>query len=90
MNLYIIQCDSFYSGTLYMLPCEDDWKNYLTHITIHGRGGTRFPCLFFAYVADLRNTGALRNLKGRLYFTDGDGIYPERPTDYQIAFIFLP
>ena len=49
--------------------------------------GTDFRPVF-AYVQNLRNTGALRNLKGLLYFTDGDGIYPERPTDYQTAFIF--
>ena len=86
MNLYIIQCDSFIQDVIHV-TCEDDWKNYLTHITIHGRGGTDFRPVF-AYVQDLRNTGALRNLKGLLYFTDGDGIYPERPTDYQTAFIF--
>ena len=71
MNLYIIQCDSFIQDVIHV-TCEDDWKNYLTHITIHGRGGTDFRPVF-AYVQNLRNTGALRNLKGLLYFTDGDG-----------------
>lgn len=86
MNLYIIQCDSFIQDVMHV-TCEDDWKNYLKHLIIHGRGGTDFRPVF-EYVEKLRTTGALRNLKGLLYFTDGDGIYPEKPTDYQTAFIF--
>lgn len=86
MNLYIIQCDSFIQDVMHV-TCEDDWKNYLKHLIIHGRGGTDFRPVF-EYVEKLRHTGKLRNLKGLLYFTDGDGIYPEKPTDYQTAFIF--
>ena len=86
MNLYIIQCDSFIQHVMHV-TCEDDWKNYLKHLVIHGRGGTDFRPVF-EYVEKLRTTGALRNLKGLLYFTDGDGIYPEKPADYQTAFIF--
>lgn len=86
MNLYIIQCDSFVQDVMHV-TCEDDWKNYLRHLVIHGRGGTDFRPVF-EYVEKLRDTGALRNLKGLLYFTDGDGIYPEKPADYQTAFIF--
>ena len=86
MNLYIIQCDSFIQNVMHV-TCEDDWKDYLKHLVIHGRGGTDFRPVF-EYVEKLRSTGSLRNLKGLLYFTDGDGIYPEKPTDYQTAFIF--
>lgn len=86
MNLYIIQCDSFIQHVMHV-TCEDDWKNYLKHLVIHGRGGTDFRPVF-EYVEKLRTTGSLRNLKGLLYFTDGDGIYPEKPADYQTAFIF--
>lgn len=86
MNLYIIQCDSFIQNVIHV-TCEDDWKEYLKHLIIHGRGGTDFRPVF-EYVEKLRSTGTLRNLKGLLYFTDGDGIYPAKPTDYQTAFIF--
>ena len=86
MNLYIIQCDSFIQDVMH-ITCEDDWKDYLKHLVIHGRGGTDFRPVF-EYVENLRCKGALHNLKGLLYFTDGDGIYPKRPTDYQTAFIF--
>lgn len=86
MNLYIIQCDSFIQNIMHV-TCEDDWKTYLKHLTIHGRGGTDFRPVF-EYVEKLRAAGNLHNLKGLLYFTDGDGIYPEKPTTYQTAFIF--
>lgn len=86
MNLYIIQCDSFIQDVMHV-TCQDTWKDYLQHLTIHGRGGTDFRPVF-EYVEKLRATRELHNLKGLLYFTDGDGIYPEKPTDYQTAFIF--
>lgn len=31
----------------------------------------------------------MKHLKGLLYFTDGDGIYPEKKPDYDTAFVFL-
>lgn len=31
----------------------------------------------------------LTNLKGLLYFTDGDGIYPDWVPSYETAFVFL-
>ena len=30
----------------------------------------------------------IRKLKGLLYFTDGDGIYPNRKPAYETAFVF--
>ena len=37
----------------------------------------------------LRQDRKLQNLKALLYFTDGDGVYPRTPTDYETAFVFL-
>ena len=31
----------------------------------------------------------IRNLKALIYFTDGDGIYPEQKPDYETAFVFV-
>ena len=36
----------------------------------------------------LQARGALKNLKGLLYFTDGDGAYPKKKTPYETAFVF--
>ena len=86
MNLYIIQCDSFIQDCAH-ITCEKDWKRYLGNLQIHGRGGTDFRPVF-EHVEMLRFEGKLRRLKGLLYFTDGDGIYPQRSTTYQTAFVF--
>ena len=37
---------------------------------------------------ELRSQHFFENLKGLVYFTDGYGIYPENPTDYDTAFVF--
>ena len=86
MNLYIIQCDSFIQDCAH-ITCEKDWERYLGNLQIHGRGGTDFRPVF-EHVEMLRFEGKLRRLKGLLYFTDGDGIYPQRSTTYQTAFVF--
>lgn len=86
MNVYVIQCDSFIQDMAH-ITSEQDWQDYLKNLTIHGRGGTDFRPVF-EYVEELRAKKKLRDLKGLLYFTDGDGIYPEIPTDYKTAFVF--
>ena len=40
-------------------------------------------------VEELQKNGRLKNLKGLLYFTDGDGIYPTERPEYETAFVFL-
>lgn len=86
MNVYVIQCDSFIQDMAH-ITSEQDWQDYLKNLTIHGRGGTDFRPVF-EYVEELRAKKELKDLKGLLYFTDGDGIYPEIPTDYKTAFVF--
>lgn len=86
MNLYIIQCDCLVQDVAH-ITCEKDWKDYLKNLRIHGRSGTDFRPVF-DYIEKLRSERKLKNLKGLLYFTDGDGIYPEKPTDYETAFVF--
>ena len=86
MNLYIIQCDCFIQDAAH-ITSEKDLKDYLRNLQIHGRSGTDFRPVF-EYVESLRKERKLKNLKGLLYFTDGDGIYPEKATDYETAFVF--
>lgn len=87
MNLYIIQCDCFIQDAAH-IASEKNWKDYLRNLQIHGRSGTDFRPVF-EYVESLRKERKLKNLKGLLYFTDGDGIYPEKATDYETAFVFF-
>lgn len=86
MNVHIIQCDSIIQDHV-RIRSPEDWKRYLTNLTIKGRGGTSFIPVF-TLVEKLRDAGEIKDLKGLLYFTDGDGAYPRRGPDYQVAFIF--
>ena len=43
----------------------------------------------FELVEQLRQRGALKHLKGLMYFTDGDGAYPRKRTPYETAFVFV-
>ena len=87
MRVYLIQCDCLIQDVAVIRSAEE-WKNYSRAITIQGRGGTDFTPVF-RYVEQLRQDRKLQNLKALLYFTDGDGVYPRTPTDYETAFVFL-
>ena len=87
MNVYIMQCDCILQSCVH-IGSEEEWRRYSRELTVVGRGGTDFDPVF-RKVAELRGEGRLKNLKGLLYFTDGDGAYPEEPTDYETAFLFL-
>lgn len=86
MQVYLIQCDCLVQSVA-VIHSEEEWKNYSRAITIEGRGGTDFTPVF-RYVDQLRKEGRLRNLKGLLYFTDGDGCYPRVKPAYETAFVF--
>ena len=87
MRVYLIQCDCCVQSVT-LLRSPEDWLRCCEHITIQGRGGTDFTPVFRC-VDGLRREGKLKDLKALLYFTDGDGVYPGTPTDYETAFIFL-
>ena len=87
MKVYLIQCDCLVQNVTIIRSAED-WAKSCESITIQGRGGTDFTPVF-RYVEMLRQKRELKNLKALLYFTDGDGVYPREPTDYQTAFVFL-
>lgn len=87
MTVYLLQCDCCVQSVR-VLRSPEDWLSCCGHMTVEGRGGTDFTPVF-RYVERLRREGKLKNLKALLYFTDGDGVYPGTPTDYETAFVFL-
>lgn len=87
MNLHMIQCDCMVQEHV-RITSEEEWKDYLEHITIKGHGDTDFTPVFRLVDQMLRDK-ELRALKGLLYFTDGDGIYPVEKPAYETAFVFL-
>lgn len=54
---------------------------------IKGRGGTDFRPVF-RYVNHMLKDRQFRDLRGLLYFTDGNGIFPKKKPSYDTAFIF--
>lgn len=87
MKVYIIQCDSFIQDVA-VIHSEEEWKEYSKKITIQGRGGTDF-CPVFRYIEEQKKAKEIQKLKALIYFTDGDGLYPQAKPDYETAFVFL-
>lgn len=87
MKVYFIQCDCVIEDVT-CIRSRKDWMDYSQKVVIQGRGGTDFTPVFH-YVAKLREEKELRDLKALLYFTDGDGVYPSSPPDYETAFVLL-
>lgn len=86
MRVHLIQCDCVIQDHQ-IITSREEWRSSSARLLIHGRGGTDFTPVF-SYVEKLRRQKQIQALKGLLYFTDGDGIYPQEPTDYETAFVF--
>jgi predicted metal-dependent peptidase len=86
-NLHIIQCDNQVRRDD-RITSVDELSAYIRDLEIAGQGGTDFRPAF-AYINALRKEGAWSRLKGILYFTDGQGIYPAEMPEYETAFIFV-
>ena len=86
VRIHILQCDEQVRSDL-LITDPEQMKEYAGHFAIRGGGGTDFRPVF-SYVEELRRSGELKRLRGLLYFTDGYGIYPARPTAYETAFVF--
>ena len=87
MEVYLIQCDCCIQK-IDVIRKEEDWRKLEDRIQIQGRGGTDFRPVF-RYVDQIRQEGKLKELGALIYFTDGDGVYPEKSPDYDTAFVFL-
>ena len=86
MHIRIIECDNQIQKDI-PITNLDEIEEYTEQFSVSGGYGTDFRPVF-SYVEKLRNSGELKNLKGLMYFTDGYGEYPKKPTDYQTVFVF--
>ena len=87
MHVHIIQCDSMIQEHV-VLHSREEFLDYMEKVTVKGLGGTDFRPVF-TLVDQMIENREIRDLKGLLYFTDGDGVYPTVPPAYETAFIFL-
>lgn len=86
-NIHIIQCDAKIQQDQ-KITSLDQFDQYIQNMEIMGLGGTDFRPVFH-YVKELEEKKEFTNLKGLIYFTDGDGKYPEKPPAYKTAFVFV-
>ena len=87
MHVHIVQCDCMIQDHV-RITCEREWREYREHLKIRGLGDTDFTPVF-ALAGELERTGQVKDLKGILYFTDGDGIFPRKAPPWPSAFVFL-
>lgn len=87
VNIHIIQCDDEVQSDR-KITCKEELKDYMEHLDLAGEGGTDFRPAF-AYVNQMIERQEFSRLKGVLYFTDGQGIYPKKMPPYETAFVFI-
>lgn len=87
MRVHVLQCDSMIQDYR-LIESESDWKAYRDQVKITGFGNTDFRPVF-DWIEKNRRTGVIRDMKGLIYFTDGDGIYPDKAPEYETAFVYL-
>ena len=86
-EVHIIECDEHVQQEI-IVHDPDELDRYAESFHVKGGFGTDFRPVF-SYVEEKRRTGEIRDLEGLMYFTDGMGTYPEKPTDYDTAFVFF-
>ncbi|MEY8388016.1 VWA-like domain-containing protein [Oscillospiraceae bacterium 38-13] len=87
VNIRVLQCDDQLRRDDEIHDLEE-LREYMEHFQLTGGSSTDFRPVF-EHVAKLQEAGVFASLRGLLYFTDGMGIYPERRTPYETAFILL-
>lgn len=86
-NIHIIQCDEQVREDR-RITSREELSEYMADLTIAGQGGTDFRPAF-EYVDQKVRQGEFYRLRGLLYFTDGEGIYPVKRPVYDTAFVFV-
>ncbi|WP_029232457.1 vWA domain-containing protein [Butyrivibrio sp. VCB2006] len=86
IKICVIQCDNQIQKTDF-IEKSDEMNKYSSEIHVEGGYGTDFRPVF-EHVEELKSAGKFENLKGLIYFTDGYGEFPDKPTSYDTAFVF--
>lgn len=86
-NLRVIQCDAKVQRDDH-ITCLRDFEAYIDHLELLGGGGTDFRPAF-ERIDRLVRRGAFRRLGAALFLSDGMGIFPSAPSEYETVFIFF-
>lgn len=87
MRLHLFQCDSMIQDYR-LFTSREEWEAALPDLKIQGFGNTDFRPVF-ERLDRMIASKEIRSLRGLLYFTDGDGIFPQKAPSYETAFVFL-
>ena len=87
VNIHIVQCDAAIQNDTKITNMRE-MEDFMQNMRLYGFGGTDFRPVF-EYVDTLIKNKEFDNLCGLIYFTDGYGTYPSKPTPYKTAFAFL-
>ena len=87
VNIHVIQCDARVQEDT-KITSLDELDLYLEDMELKGFGGTDFRPVF-DYVNLLVEKGEFADLRGLVYFTDGQGTFPRRQPAYDAVFVFL-
>ena len=86
-NLRLMQCDARVRRDD-AITCVRDFERYIEGLTLVGGGGTDFRPAF-ERIDHLIARGAFRRLRAALFFSDGMGLFPSRPPEYDAVFVFF-
>ncbi len=86
-RIHVIQADDRIRSCR-LVSCDKDMDDYLKNEKLSGFGDTDFRPVF-RWVDEQLRLGALRNLRGLIYFTDGFGTYPDWAPAWEAVFAFI-
>ena len=84
-EIHIIQCDSVIQESA-VIKTPEELENYITNLSLKGFGGTDFTPVF-EYADKVCAEALNKEFNGVIYFTDGDGIYPQKMPLYKNLFV---
>ncbi|MCR5216227.1 MAG: VWA-like domain-containing protein, partial [Lachnospiraceae bacterium] len=87
VNLHMIQCDETVQEDV-KITNREEMEEYCKNLELKGFGGTDYRPVF-TYVKRLIDKKEFENLKGMIYFTDGQGIFPEKQPPVKVAFVYV-
>lgn len=87
VNIHILQCDEEVQRDK-KITCQKELKEYMENLELAGEGGTDFRPAF-AYINQMIEDHRFERLKGVIYFTDGQGVFPNKRPVYETAFVFM-
>lgn len=84
-KVHILQCDAAIQDD-FTVQSHRDLEEYRANLQLRGFGGTDFRPVF-DYIKQRLAQRQVRKINGLLYFTDGDGRYPDFVPPYKTAFL---